>query len=43
MAKLIITIATNRQADKIMAVLHEAEEEGILNFSFNIERQEEPC
>ena len=38
--QLIITIENDEQADKVLKVLNEAEENGELDFAFNTERQD---
>ena len=39
--QLIITIENDEQADKMLAVLNEAEAEMQLDFAFDVERREE--
>ena len=40
LVKLMITIENDEQADKVLEVLKEAEEQGELDFPFDVERQD---
>ena len=39
--RLIITVDTDGQAEDILDVLREAEEEGDINFPFEVQREED--
>ena len=41
LVKLMITIENDEQVDKVLEVLKEAEEQGELDFPFDVERQDQ--